>query len=130
MHDFQFDAAGDKRLSSSLNAVQSSKTIITQIGGNDLDRADTSVEQITSDYAVQFTEVKDKFPENNIIIPGSLSVSRMILSGIKLLYQSRNGKMKMKYNKFRMILALNSFKFLNFCFLCSKHAVFILFSHY
>ena len=46
------------------------KTIITQIGGNDLDRADASVEQITSDYAVLFTEVKDKFPETNVIISG------------------------------------------------------------
>ena len=47
------------------------KTIITQFGGNDhLDRADASVEQLTSDYAVLFTEVKDKFPETNIIISG------------------------------------------------------------
>ena len=35
-----------------------------------LHRLVVTVEQITSDYAVLFTEVKDKFPETNVIISG------------------------------------------------------------
>ena len=44
------------------------KNIMTQIGGNDLEDENTTVEELTSQYEVLITEAKKKFPNSNIII--------------------------------------------------------------
>ena len=46
------------------------KTIITQVGGNDLDKQDSSVETVTGAYATMLTETRDKFPESKLIVSG------------------------------------------------------------
>ena len=39
------------------------KTVITHIGGNDLDKNDKSVENVTSEYALLLSEVRKSFPK-------------------------------------------------------------------
>ena len=54
-----------------IDEIQGSpKNIVTQIGGNDLEDENTTVEELTSQYEVLITEAKKKFPNSNIIISG------------------------------------------------------------
>ena len=46
------------------------RNIITQIGGNDLDEDNLTVENVTSKYELLLTETKKKFPESSLIISG------------------------------------------------------------
>ena len=44
-----------------MNLKKNPKTIITQIGGNDLCEKETSVEKVSNDYATLVAETKTKF---------------------------------------------------------------------
>ena len=46
------------------------KTIITQIGGNDLENKDETVESVTEKYVTMLTETKEKHPESKLIVTG------------------------------------------------------------
>lgn len=46
------------------------KTIVTQIGGNDLSNENTDVEQVSTDYTTLLTEIKTKFPAASIAVSG------------------------------------------------------------
>ena len=46
------------------------KTIVTQIGGNDLDDDETSVESVSASYVTMLTEAKERFPESELIVSG------------------------------------------------------------
>ena len=46
------------------------RNIITQIGGNDLNEDNSTVENVTSKYELLLTETKKKFPESSLIISG------------------------------------------------------------
>ena len=40
------------------------------MGGNDLDKQDSSVETVTGAYVTMLTETRDKFPESKLIVSG------------------------------------------------------------
>ena len=46
------------------------KVIITQIGGNDIAKDETTIESTTENYATLLSEVKAKFPESKMVISG------------------------------------------------------------
>ena len=46
------------------------KTLITQVGGNDLDNETVTVDEVVSDYAVLITEAKTKFPNSKLVVAG------------------------------------------------------------
>jgi lysophospholipase L1-like esterase len=46
------------------------KNIVTQIGGNDLEKDDATAETVSSDYALMLTNVKTKFPDAKVIVSG------------------------------------------------------------
>ena len=52
------------------NLKHQPKIIVTQVGGNDLDTHDGSVEDTISKYTLALTETKDKFPDSKLVISG------------------------------------------------------------
>ena len=46
------------------------KTIVTLIGGNDLTEESKTVEQVTEDYTMMLSEIKDKFPDSTLVVSG------------------------------------------------------------
>ena len=44
--------------------------IVTQIGGNDLEDENVTVDNVTTQYEVMVTDIKNKFPESDVIISG------------------------------------------------------------
>ena len=53
-----------------MNLKNNPKTIITQVGGNDLCEKETSVEKVSNDYDTLVAETKTKFPDARFIISG------------------------------------------------------------
>ena len=52
------------------NMKHQPRNIITHVGGNDLDDDNATVPNVTSQYEVFLTEIKNKFPDSNVIISG------------------------------------------------------------
>ena len=48
------------------NLKHQPKIIVTQVGSNDLDTHDGSVEDTISKYTIALTETKDKFPDSKL----------------------------------------------------------------
>jgi lysophospholipase L1-like esterase len=46
------------------------KTIITQVGGNDVDSSNASVEDVVSEYAMALTQTKAKLPDTKLVVAG------------------------------------------------------------
>ena len=44
--------------------------IVTQIGGNNLEDENVTVDNVTTQYEVMVTDIKNKFPESDVIISG------------------------------------------------------------
>ena len=46
------------------------RTIVTQIGGNDVDSAGSSVEDVVSEYVMTLTDTKAKYPDTKLVVAG------------------------------------------------------------